>query len=264
MKRIVGVGVLVLGVLAPIVPLFVWAVSARWRYPALVPQEPSLRGLRLIVDPQTAAVRGVATSLAIAVAVTILASLIGLPAGRALGLHAFRGKRVIQLLLLAPALVPTLAVSLGMHVTFIRYGLADTVPGVVLAQLVPTIPYVTFVMASAFANFDGGYEQQARTLGAGSIRTLVSVTIPAVRPALVVAAYFAFLISWSEYVLTLVIGGGVVQTLPLLVFGYIQSADLTLAAALSLLFVLPPLLLVGLTSRYLTGQSGVALGFGRA
>ena len=48
----------------------------------------------------------------------------------------------MQFLLLAPVIVPGLAVTLGIQVFFIRYGLADTVAGVVLVHLIPTVPYV--------------------------------------------------------------------------------------------------------------------------
>ena len=82
-------------------------------------------------------------------------------------------------------------------------------------------------------------------LGAGPLRRLRHVTLPAVAPGMAVAALFAFLISWSEYILTLLIGGGTVQTLPLLLFASIGSADLTAAAALSLVIAAPPVLLVG-------------------
>jgi len=259
-RRSVGTSVLVLGLLLPFVPLLVWALSGQWRYPALVPQDASARGLRLLVDPASDVLQGLLTSLVLGAAVSTLACCLGLSAGRALGLYSFRGKRLVQFLLLAPAIVPGLAVTLGIQVFFLRYGLAGTLPGVVLVQLVPTIPYVTLVLGSAFANFEVGYEQLARTLGAGPLRTFWHVTLPTIRPALVVAAFFAFLISWSEYILTLLVGGGTVKTLPLLLFAYIGSADLNLAAALSVLFVLPPFLLVVLTSRYLTGSSTAVVG----
>lgn len=146
---------------------------------------------------------------------------------------------------------------------FIRYGLADTVAGVVLVQLVPTVPYVSLVMAAAFANLDPDVEDQARTLGAGPWRRALLVTLPTVAPSLVVSAYFAFLISWSEYILTLLVGGGVVRTLPLLLFAAIGTSDYTAAATLGLLIALPPLTLVALTSRFLTGNSPAVVGFGR-
>ena len=261
--RAVPRGLLALGLLLPFVPLLAWAGSGRWRYPAVLPEEASSRGLRLVLDPGSEVLQGLTTSLVLGVTVSAIACCVGLSAGRALGLYAFRGKRLVQFLLLAPAIVPGLAVTLGIQVFFLRYGLSGTIPGVVLVQLVPTIPYVTLVLGSAFANFEPGYEDQARTLGAGPLRTFWHVTLPVLRPSIAVAAFFAFLISWSEYVLTLLIGGGTVKTLPLLLFAYIGSSDLNLAAALAVLFVLPPFVLVVLTSKYLTGASGATVGFGR-
>lgn len=263
MRRAVGSALLVLGTLLPLVPLLGWAVSGRWRYPALLPQETSARGLRVLLDPRSDVLRGLATSAGIGAAVAGLAVLLGLGAGRALGMHEFPGKALVRFVLLAPAIVPTLAVTLGTQVYFIRYGLAGTVAGVVLVQLLPTVPYVTLVLSSAFAGLEPGYEDQARLLGAGAVRTFVSVTLPTVRPALTVAAYLAFLISWSEYVLTLLVGGGAVKTLPLLLFAEIGAADLTVSAAVAVLLVVPPLLLVVLTSRQLTGRSGAVVGMGR-
>jgi putative spermidine/putrescine transport system permease protein len=255
-----GAGVLAVGLLAPLVPLLVWAVAGEFRYPELLPR-PSARGLALVLDPAVGA--ALATSLAIAVPVALIATAVGAAAGRALGLHAFRGRRLVQLALLAPVLVPTLAVTVGIHVFFIRYGLADTVAGVVLVQLIPAVPYATLVMAAAFAGLDLDLEDAGRVLGAGPLRRLLHVTLPAVRPGLAVAALFAFLISWSEYILTLLVGGGTVRTLPLLLFAAVGSSDLTAAAALSLVIALPPVLLVGLTARYLTGRTPTAVGFGR-
>lgn len=260
MLRAVGSGLLAAGLLAPLVPLLLWAVAGEFRYPALLPS-PSARGFALVFTPAVGA--ALATSLAIAVPVAVIATAAGAAAGRALGLHGFRGRRLVQLVLLAPVLVPTLAVTVGIHVFFIRFGLADTVAGVVLVQLIPAVPYATLVMAAAFAALDLDLEDAGQVLGAGPLRRLVHVTLPAVRPGLAVAGLFAFLISWGEYILTLLVGGGTVRTLPLLLFAAVGSSDLTAAAALSLVIALPPVLLVGLTTRYLTGRAPAVLGFGR-
>ena len=257
MSGAVRTGLLALGVLTPLVPLLLWAVAGDFRYPALLPA-PSTRGLARVLDPDVLAALG--TSAAVAGAVALLAALLGLAAGRALGSHAFRGRRLVQLLLLAPAIVPTLAVTLGIQVFFVRLGLADTVAGVVLVHLVPTVPYVSLVMAGVFAGFDERLLDAARVLGARPLQRLRHAVLPAVAPGLAVAALFAFLISWSEYVLTLLVGGGTVRTLPLLLFAAIGSADLTAAAALALVLAVPPLALVALTSRVLTGPAALGLG----
>jgi putative spermidine/putrescine transport system permease protein len=239
MKRL-GVTLLLIATVTPMLPLLVWAFSDTWRFPALTPQVTSLRGWRLLLNPSSEVLTGLLTSLTIGAVVTLLALMVGLPAGRALGLYEFPGKQVVRHLLLAPVLVPGLAVVLGTQVVFLHYGLADTATGVALVQLVPTVPYVVSVLAGAFGSFDVRLEQQARVLGAGPLKTLVHVTLPALRVPLTVAAYFAFLISWSEYVLTLLIGGGTVKTLPLLLFAYLNGSDLTQAAAVALLLAAPP------------------------
>lgn len=236
-------------VLLPLLPVAMWAVAGQWRPGDLLPAETTTRGLALLAGPRV--LGALVTSTAIATAVATLACLIGFPAGRALGMHTFRGRRVVQFLLLAPVLVPAFAVTLGLQVFFLRYGLADTAPGVVLVQLMPTVPYAATLLAAAYANFDPDHERQARVLGAGPGRTLALVTVPLLRPALVTAWLLTFLISWSEYVLTLLVGGGRVTTLPLLLFSAVESSDRTAAAALGLLVVAPPVLLVLLIARFL-------------
>jgi putative spermidine/putrescine transport system permease protein len=135
--------------------------------------------------------------------------------------------------------------------------------GVILAHLIPTTPYVTIVMSSVYANYDVAFEEQARVLGAGPLRVFLHVTLPTVLPGLVVAAFFAFLISWSEYILTLFIGGGTVITLPLLLFTFAVN-DPGVAAALCLVFVMPAVFILLLASKYLSGSRSAIGGFGRA
>lgn len=261
--HLLGAGLLLLGAVLPLVALLVWAFAGQWRYPALLPAEGSLRGIRLLADPLSQVPQGLVTSTAVAVAVAVLACVIGYPAGRALGMHRFRGRRVVQFLLLAPVIVPGLASAVGLQVFFVRAGLSGTVTGVVLVQLMPTVPYAATVLGAAFANLDPDYERQARALGAGPLKVLLHVTLPMVRPSLLLAGLFAFLISWSEYVLTLLVGGAQVTTLPLLLFAAISSSDTTAAAALGLLVVGPPLVLVVASTRLLSARSGVVVGMGR-
>ena len=56
--RAVPRGLLVLGLLLPFVPLLVWAGSGQWRYPAVVPQDFSSRGVRLLFDPASEVLAG--------------------------------------------------------------------------------------------------------------------------------------------------------------------------------------------------------------
>jgi putative spermidine/putrescine transport system permease protein len=261
--RYVLVALMCFLLLLPFVPLIFWSISHRWFFPTIIPEELSDRAWSYILSERSGVMEGLVNSLIIAIAVALLAAAIGLAGGRALGLYRFRGKRLVELILLAPVIVPAIAVSMGIQVMFIRYSLADTIPGVILVHLIPTIPYVVLVMGAVFANYDTSYEEQARVLGANPLRVFVHVTFPAVLPGLIVAAFFAFLISWSEYIMTLLIGGGIVVTLPILLFQFVTS-DPSIAAALSLFFIAPAIVLMVLTSRYLSGDQAAVGGIGRA
>ena len=259
--RGIAIVVMIFLLLMPFVPLVFWSFSRSWFFPALLPSEFSDRAWSRVLDPGGRVFDALLDSLIIAIAVAVIAAAIGLGGGRALGLYRFRSKRLVELYLLAPVIVPGIAVAMGLQIIFIRAGIAGGIPGVVLVHLIPTIPYVVLVMGAVFSNYDTSYEDQAKVLGANPVRVFIHVTFPAVLPGLVVAAFFAFLISWSEYITTVLIGGGRVQTLPMLLFSIVRS-DPSMAAALSLFFIAPAILLMVFTSRYLGGsQLG---GVGRA
>ena len=148
-----------------------------------------------------------------------------------------------------------------MHVIFIKTGLANTVTGVILVHIIPGLPYMTLVMAGVFANYDPQFEEQARSLGAGPVATIWYVMLPSVLPGVIVGGLFTFLISWSQYITTLIIGGGRVQTLPLKLFSFAASTDNPVTGALSIIFIAPAIVILLFTSRFLTGRSAVG-GFG--
>jgi putative spermidine/putrescine transport system permease protein len=164
-------------------------------------------------------------------------------------------KELLEFLFFAPIIVPALAVALGLHVVFIRLGLSDTTFGVILSHLLPALPYMVLVMSSTFSSADGMMEAQARTLGAGPIRAFLFVGVPAAIPGVLTGALFVFLISWSQYALTLLIGGGRVVTLPILLFAFASSGDYAITGALSIVFLLPAVIVLAITARYLTGRS---------
>jgi len=125
--------------------------------------------------------------------------------------------------------------------------------GVILVHMIPVLPYTILILAGIFANYDVDYEHQARVLGAGSWTVFWRVTLPMILPGIIVAALFAFLISWSQYLLTLLIGGGQVLTLPVLLLAFANSGDYAITAALSLVFIAPAVVALLFSARYLTG-----------
>ena len=165
--------------------------------------------------PQVVSALGL--SLSIAAVVTGVSIVVGLPAARVLGLYKFRGKRVVEFLIITPTIMSPIAVSLGLNINSIRWDLAleaagipldlsGSVLGVAVVHLVPVMPYVVLTLSGVFSNYNPDFEAQARSLGAGPIRIFWDVTLPAILPGLFVAALFTFLVSWSQYLLTFLIG----------------------------------------------------------
>ncbi|MEM9774586.1 MAG: ABC transporter permease [Chloroflexota bacterium] len=261
--RIFTLSLIFLFVWAPIIPQIIWSFAFRWFFPSLLPTEWSLDAWQYVFSDASRVGEGLWNSLLIAFLSLILSMVVGIPAARALALHDFKGKAIIEWLLLLPILVPTIVAVMGIHIVFIFLRLTDTVIGVTLVHLIPCIPYFVLVMTSTFANYGTDLEDTARTLGANWFNVWWYVTLPGILPGLVVAGMFTFLISWSQYITTVLVGGGSVITLPMVLFPFIGSGNQANGAAISLVFVAPALIALALTSRQLGRESAVMGGFGR-
>jgi len=254
-----GLLVLIIVVLfLPFLPLLVWSFAQGWFFPQLLPAQWTLEHWTEVFFGTARVAEGLLQSLTIALITTALSLVVGLPAGRALGMLEFPGKEVLKLFLLTPIIVSPLATLMGIQFLLIRLGLSGTLAGVVLVHLMPTIPYMTLVLASVFANFETGYEIQARSLGASSVQTFLQVTLPLIAPGAVVGALFAFLISWNEFLLTFIVGGGRVFTLPMVLFTLLQGGNNGLTAAVAITSLVPGLVFLVLAGRSL--QNEAALG----
>jgi putative spermidine/putrescine transport system permease protein len=231
-------------VVLPLAALVLWSLSNHWYYPHLLPESFNPDAWAQLVQGSGELWNAALTSFLIAVVVTLVATAVGFPAGRILALRGTTFTRSITWLLLFPAIAPPLVLGTGVQFFYVATGLAGTFPGVVLAHLLPTLPFATFVSMGIFANFNLRYEEQARTLGASPWQTLWHVSRPALQPGMIVVALFSFLISWAQYALTIQIGYGRITTLPVLVFGYIGGGNPQFAAAAGLLMIVPTLFII--------------------
>ena len=196
MKRITAYSlrvVLYFILIAPLLLFVAYAFSTRWFFPQPFPVEWTMTTFqRAMNDSRT--LSSMTQGLWIASLVSILSLLLALPAARVLGLRKFRGRQLVWLLLFLPTIIPPLAIGMGLNILFLRIGLAGTIAGVVLAHIIPTLPYTIFTLSSAFARFDENYEFQALALGASPWQIFLKVTLRMMTPSLVVATLFAFLI----------------------------------------------------------------------
>ncbi len=240
----------------PFATLVIWSLADRWFFPGLWPQAWGLRAWSYVVTTAGGQViTALWQSVSVAFVTAVVAVLVALPAARALGLYSFRGKDAISVLLTLPIIVPPLSVAMGLHLWFIRLDLAESFIGVVAVHLTFCLPYAVFVLWGVFSNYNPDFESQARSLGASRWRVWLRVMLPMILPGVIVAGLFAFLLSWSQYLSTLIIGGGRLITLPVLLISLMGSGDRPVAAAVSIVFVLPALVALLFSARHLGGKS---------
>ena len=230
----------------PLAALVLQAFGDEWRYPALLPQKLGFRGIDAAFAAGAAGT-AFANSAIVATASTTLALLLGWPAARALGERRLRGQGPLLLLLALPLVVPGYATGTGLTTWFIRLGLADSITGLVLGHLTVVLPYVVLVLTPGFRPALRELEEMARSAGAGPARRLLHVSLPASRATIAAAALLGFLVSWSQYGLSLSVGGGL-PTLPIVMLPFVRN-DPEVAAAIALFFLAPAVLALLMASR---------------
>lgn len=229
--------------LTPVLLLLLNSFAFNWRWPEVLPPGLSLRGWSVLMrEPQL--IRAVLTSFVIGISVIFLNFVIALPAARKLAFHSFKGKAWLETLLILPILIPSLAVVMGIHIAMIRVGLSDTILGVIIIHLIPTVPYSIKIFRAGFERLGVGFENQVVTLGGNKLYAFYSVYLPQMISSFRSAVFLIFVISLSQFALTAIIGGGNVLTLALLYFPYLNSVDTSVIASFSLLFAILPILVV--------------------
>ena len=146
-------------------------------------------------------------------AVVVLSGILGVAAAYALARREFPGKRFVLLLFLAPLVVPPLTYGVPMASLLYRLGLGGTFTGVVLANLVPTIPFVVLVMTPFIEQIDPRIEAAARVFGASTASLFFRVLGPLLLPGLLAALLLALVRTIAMFELTFLTAGADSQTL---------------------------------------------------
>ena len=145
--------------------------------------------------------------------VVALSLLLGVPAAYALARAQFPGKRVAMLVFLLPLMVPPVTYGIPMATAMYQTGLAGTLPGVILANLVPALPFVILVMTPFIEQIDPNLESAARIFGANTFRYFLYVLLPLLVPGMLAAGLLVLVRSIGMFELTFFTAGPGTQTL---------------------------------------------------
>ena len=145
--------------------------------------------------------------------VVALSGLIGVPAAYALARRDFPGKKLVMLLFLLPLLVPPITFGIPLATVLYQTGFAGQMSGVVLANLVPTVPFVILVMIPFIEQIDTKIEAAARVFGANTFKLFIHVLLPLLMPGILAALLLVLVRTIAMFELTFLTAGPTSQTL---------------------------------------------------
>lgn len=249
-----ALGLLAFAIFGPLANLVLWAVALQWYFPHKLPLSYGLRYWREVFKPTSDAFASLGTSIEIAAITVVVCLLLAIPAGYTLGRRSLPWRGLILLVILLPQAFPSVAVYLNIARLFYMVGLNGTIIGVVLVHAVHGLVIAVWIAAAAFAAVDMELEHAARNLGASTLRTTLTVTLPLAAPGLMAAAIFVFLESLDEFTGTYFVGVPDITTLPLMMFTASLAGNYQIAAITALILLVPSILFMLLIERFLNTE----------
>jgi putative thiamine transport system permease protein len=199
-----------LAVFAGLAGLAVWSVAGLWPFPDALPSEVTLRSWQRH-GPGLGA--PLAETLILGASVTLIALLLTIACLEAEHRHGLRPATRALWLLYLPLIVPQVAFLMGFQTLALGAGVDGGRAAVILAHLVFVLPYVFLSLADPWRAWDSRQDIVARALGAGPDRVLWAVRLPMLLRPVLTAAAVGFAVSVGQYLPTLLVGAGRVQTL---------------------------------------------------
>jgi len=226
--------------------------------PYLFPVHGTLEGYAAVVHQQ---MPYLGTSFLVGLGTVALTLIISAPAGYSLAKLRPRGGGALSFLLLMAQMIPGIIMAMGFYAIYLRLGVLNTAPGLVLADSTIAVPFGVLIFTAFMTALPSELLHAAEIDGAGTIRTFRSVVLPVSRNAIVTVSLFTFLWAWSDFVFaTTLDGGGTQQPITLGIYHYIgnnnQQWNAIMATAVTA--SIPATLLLILAQRYVA--AGVTAG----
>ena len=246
-----------LWVVMPIVMAMLWSLvdpSETWTYPDAFPKVLSFQRW-LLVWQTTALPSAMATSYYIAFITAMLTVILAMPTAYVLGRHEFKGKKLAEFTIILPIIIPGMIIALFFSSTLINLGLSQSIWGIIIGHTVLALPYAVRLLSASFQSVPEQLVHASRDLGASRSRTFFDVYVPMIKPGLLAALIFSFIVSLEEFNISYVIGTPTYTTIPTILYSFLgYNFVRPNAAVVSLILVIPNVLLMLFIERLLKGN----------
>jgi len=200
---------------------------------------------------------GLLLSLIVAIGATVTAILLGLPAALALVRHRFPGRDLLAAALMAPIVVPAVILGIGLLMLYTQFfvqnfgfSINGTVTGLLIGHAIVCLPWVVRVLVAGLQGMERDVEEAAMNLGARPLAVFWHVTLPLLRPAMLAAGIFAFIASFGNLEISLMLSVPGTSTLPVVILIYLDNYNDPSVAALSTLMILVTAAVIVLADRW--------------
>jgi multiple sugar transport system permease protein len=251
-RRLADRALLWLGVLllvSPAASVFLWMLSLAFKNdvdnlaypPVFIPNPPTLANFRTVFASGPF-FQYLINSLIVSGSATLLALLVGVPAGW--GIARLNARKLLMTILIA-RMTPAISFLIPLFTLFQLLGLTGTLTAVVITHLVITVPITVYIVAGYFETLPRELDEAAYVDGCSTWQRFRHVALPLARPGITVAAILAFIFSWNNFVFGAVLSGRETRTLPVAIYNVLTFEQLAWGplAAAAIVVTLPVLLL---------------------
>jgi multiple sugar transport system permease protein len=261
-RRLADRALLWLGVLllvSPAVSVFLWMLSLAFKNdvdnlaypPVFIPSPPTLANFKTVFASGPF-FQYLINSLIVSGSATLLALLVGVPAGW--GIARLNARKLLMTILIA-RMTPAISFLIPLFTLFQLLGLTGTLTAVVITHLVITVPITVYIVAGYFETLPRELDEAAYVDGCSTWQRFRHVALPLARPGITVAAILAFIFSWNNFVFGAVLSGRETRTLPVAIYNVLTFEQIAWGplAAAALLVTLPVLLLTLFIQKEIVG-----------
>lgn len=168
----------------------------------------------------------VVVTLEVAAAVVALSVLVGVPASYVLARRDFPGKRLVYFAFLLPIMMPPITYGIPLATVLYKFNLAGNITGVILANLVPCVPFVILTMTPFIEQIDPTIEKAARMSGARTLAVFTRILAPLLVPGILAASILVLVRTVGMFELTFLTAGPDSNTLVVALFNSMNAAGI--------------------------------------
>lgn len=183
-------------------------------------------------------------TLKVATLTTVVSLLFGTMASLSLVRGVLPGKGILNILFISPIMIPVIVIAFAVYGIYAKLGLTGTTLGLVLAHSIYTTPFVILIISANLYRFDTSLELASRNLGANALKTYFYITFPIIKPGIISAGIFCFIMSMDELVIAMFLVGTRKVTLPMMMYSQLKYRLDPIVATASTIFILASIAVV--------------------